>query len=214
MLRFLKAEVGPVGGIRFVDPDTNFKYDKSYTTFESLAAHVVEHRKQNKLPPIEDFRTVWENWMCHEFGMEEKCCPVSEEISRTFEQYIAGAKAYVRRIFSKHKLVDASESERRAKVCFECDQNLVNTGHTMAQFYSDRFMRHQTGGKTTSLDKKLFTCKICTCLIRSKVHYPSAEVAVSLSDTEVGRLAREPKSIRTKQKLRCWQLDALEESRE
>lgn len=214
MLRLLNAQVGPVGGIRFIDPDTQFEYSKPYRNFEELEAHVIDHRTQNKLPLIDDFRQVWENWICHQFGMEDKCCPVDSDIERTFEQYIAGAKAYVRRLFSKEKFVTPQDAEKRAAICVDCNQNLVNIGHRMSQFYTDRFMLHQTGGKKTPLDDKLHTCKICTCLLRSKVHYPAKEVAESLSDTEIGRLSREPRSLKNGQKLRCWQLDALEESRE
>lgn len=214
MLRLLNPNVGPVGGIRFIDPDTQFQYNKPYQNFEELEAHVKEFRDQNKLPPIEDFRQVWENWICHEFGMEKNCCPVSADVERTFEQYIAGATSYVRRLFSKEKFVKASDSEKRASRCVDCNQNVANIGHRMSQFYTDRFMLHQTGGKRTSQDKKLFTCKICTCLLRSKVHYPAKEVAASLSDTEVGRLAREPRSLTNGQPLRCWQLDCIEEAKE
>lgn len=214
MLRLLNPNVGPVGGIRFVDPDTKFEYNKPYRTFEDLAAHVKQYRDQNKLLPIEEFRAVWENWICHEFEMEKNCCVVSADIERTFEQYIAGAKAYVRRLFSKEKFVSKEIADRRAGICVDCTQNLHNIGHRMSQFYTDRFMLHQTGGKRTKHDDKLFTCKICTCLLRSKVHYPIKEVAESLSDTEVGRLNREPRSISTGQKLQCWQSVAVEEARE
>lgn len=214
MLQLINPKVGPVGGIRFVDPDTQFAYDRLYRNFEELEAHVTQHRDQNKLPPIEDFRRVWENWICNEPGMEGKCCPVSADIERSFEQYVAGAKAFVRRAFSKNKLASAIDAEKRAARCADCTQNLANIGHRMSQFYTDKFMLHQTGGKRTSLDSRLYTCKICTCLLRSKVHYPAKEVAASLSDTEVGRLSREPKSISTGQPLRCWQLDCVDEVRD
>jgi len=214
MLRLKSPHIGPVGGIRFVDPDTKFEYNKEYKTVEELEAHVKEHRDQNKLPPIEDFRQVWENWICYEFEMDAKCCPVAEDIKRSFEQYAAGAKAYVRRLLSKEKFVKQDVAEKRAATCVDCNQNLANIGHRMSQFYTDRFMRHQVGNRFTSLDKQLYTCKICTCLIRSKVHYPSKEVAESLSDTEVGRLTREPRSLSNGQKLRCWQSECVEEARE
>lgn len=213
MLRLLTPQVNPVGGLRFVDPDTQYQYNKPYRSFEDLETHVQSHRKQNKLPPIDDFRKVWEHWICHQFGMETKCCEVTADISRTFEQYIQGAKAYVRRMQSSEELVSKETAEKRAATCIDCDQNLVNIGHRMSQFYTDRYMKHQVGKSKTDYDKKLFTCKICTCLLRSKVHYPASEVASSLSDTEVGRLSREPRSLKNGQPLKCWQLTALEETR-
>lgn len=213
MLRLLNPANGPVGGYRFIDPDTNFVYSKAYKTFDELAAHVKVYRDQNKLLPIESFREVWENWICNQFGMEGKCCPVEADIQRSFEQYISGAKAYVRKLISNEKFVSKETAERRAATCVDCNQNLANIGHRMSQFYTDKFMMHQTGGKRTSHDDKLFTCKLCTCLIRSKIHYPSREIAASLTDTDIGRMSREPKSLRNGQPLRCWQLLALEESK-
>lgn len=213
MLRLLNPDIGPVGGYRFIDPDTHFVYDKGYSNFEELEKHVSEYRKQNKLSKIEEFRSVWEHWICNEFGMESKCCGVSADIERSFEQYLSGAKAYVRRLLSKSNFVTKEQAEARAAVCVDCDQNLANIGHRMSQMYTDRFMIHQTGGKRTSFDSKLFTCKICTCLLRSKVHYPSKEVAASLSDTEVGKLTRTPRSVSTGHPLKCWQVTALEESK-
>lgn len=213
MLRLLNPGVNPVGGIHFVDPDTQFAYSKPYRNFEELEDHVKQHRDQNKLPPIESFREVWENWVCNEFGMEDKCCPVTADIERSFEQYVQGAKAYVRRLFSKEKFVKAADAEKRAALCIDCNQNLVNIGHRMSQFYTDRFMLHQTGGKRTSLDAKLYTCKVCTCLLRSKVHYPASEIAASITDTELGQLNRLPKSITTGRPIKCWQAQCVEETR-
>lgn len=209
MLRLLNSSVGPVGGFRFIDPDNGFSYDRGYRTFEELASHIEEHRKQNKLPPIESLREVWENWICQEFGMEKNCCAVSADISRTFDQYVSGAKALVRRALSSDPFVSPGEAEVRSSICVDCNQNLANIGHRMSQMYSDNWMVHQIGNRATSQDSKLFTCKVCTCLLRAKVHYPDAEVAASLSDTDIGRLHREPKSLRTGQHLDCWQLHSL-----
>lgn len=211
MLRLLNPNVAPVGGYRFVDPDSGFVYTKEYRTFEDLASHVKTYREQNKFLPLDDFRRVWENWICQEFGMERSCCPVEADIARNFEQYLSGAKAFVRRIVSKETLVTQKVAERRASTCVDCDKNQANMGHRMAQLYSDKVMGHMTKGKSTSLDTKLFTCAVCTCILRPKVHFPSKEVAESLSDTDIGRLNREPKSLSTGKHLHCWQLDAVEE---
>lgn len=143
--------------------------------------------------------------------MEKRCCPVSADIARTFEQYVKGAKAWIRTAFKKEKWVGQQQADQRAAVCADCTQNLVNIGHRMSKFYTDQFMIHQTGGKKTPFDNKLFTCKICTCLLRSKVHYSTEEVAKSLTDTELGQLSRLPKSIVNGQPIRCWQRLAFEE---
>lgn len=203
----------PVGGFRFVDPDTKFEFNRQYRTFEELSAHVFEYRKQNKLPEIEEFRKVWEHFICHEFGMEKMCCNVDADIERSFEQYLSGARFFVRKIFKGSEFVSQEIAESRAKVCDDCNQNRVNIGHRMGQMYTDAMMGYMTKGKKTSLDNELKTCNICTCLLRPKVHFPSKEVAESLSDAEVGRLTREPKSLKTGRHLQCWQLAAVEEAK-
>lgn len=213
MLKLLNSHTHPVGGIRFIDPDTDFTYNRSYKSFEELEAHVIEYREQNKLPPIDNLREVWENWICQEFGMEGKCAPVGENIKRTFEQYIKGGRAWIRTLLKKDKWVSQEEAEKRAATCADCNQNLVNIGHRHSQFYTDKFMQYQTGGRKTKNDVKLYTCKVCTCLLRSKVHYQDDVVAESLSDTEVGKLMREPKHLSTKAPLRCWQVNSLEKNK-
>lgn len=213
MLKLLNPHVNPAGGLRFVDPDTDYEYSKPYETFEQLEAHVQEYRKQNKLPPLDEFRQVWENWICQEFGMETRCCPVGEDIKRNFEQYMKGAKAWIRTIFKKEKWVSQEEANRRAAVCVNCNQNLINIGHRMSQFYTDKFMRHQVGNRKTPSDNKLYTCKICTCILRSKVHYNSKEVSDSLTSTEIGRLSYEPKDVSTRRPVKCWQLQTVEENK-
>lgn len=211
MFKLINPGLVPVGGFHFVDPDSGFEYSKPYRTFEELHDHVKSYRTQNRLHEIEDFRRIWENWICQEFGMEKSCCPVEDNIARNFEQYLSGAKAFVRRKVSSEPLVDQAEAERRAATCVDCTKNQGNMGHRLGQMYTDRFMIHLTKGKRTSLDAKLFTCSVCTCLMRPKVHFPASEVAESLGDTDIGRLHREPKSLTTGKHLHCWQLSCIED---
>ena len=100
-------------------------------------------------------------------------------------------------------------AESRAKICSDCQENLVNIAHRHAQAYTDGLMLKEVGGRKTSLDTKLFTCRLCTCVLRAKVHYRSGMVAEGLSQKLVARLKTIPKTLSGKP-LRCWQLTAYE----
>lgn len=214
MFRLLNKDISPVGGIRFIDPDTGFNYNRNYTTISDLEKHVSQYRLQNHLEPIGNFRDVWENWICQEPNMDKKCCPVAEVVKRSFAQYFQGGKIWVRTKLkgTLARFVKREVADQRAKVCIDCRSNLQNIGHTMANYYADNFIAAQVGQRKTDYDSKLFTCRICTCLLRSKVHYPSEDVGKSLTLVDIGRLTREPRTISGKP-LRCWQLDAIDKAK-
>lgn len=213
MLKFLQPNVSPVGGYTFIDPDTGFRYGP-HKDFATLDKHVNTYRSQNKLEPIEKFRAVWEHYVCMNVpSMQLKCCPVAEKVKRNFEQYYSGAKAYVKSMMmGTSAFVDKEEAEARASVCVNCTSNVKNIGHSHSQFYTDGFMRAQVGTRSTSHDKKLFTCRECTCLNRAKVHYNPEVVAENLSPRDIANMKTKPRDIRTGQRLRCWQLDAIEQA--
>lgn len=211
MLKLVTPGIVPPGGIRFVDPDTGFQYNDRYLTLDALKAHVDLYRKQNHLPPILEFQAVWENWVCQEPLMNGKCCGVSAAIARTFDQYIKGAKAWVRTKLKapSERFVRQDVAEARAKTCVQCKENLQNVGHSHSQLYSNQYMESQIGKRQTSSDGKLFTCRICTCILRAKVHYRSDVIAKSLSANDIAKLQRNPRSI-TGKPIQCWQLTSLE----
>jgi len=210
MQKLIHPNIKPLGGYRFKDPDTGFDYNLKYRTFEELEQHVIRYRAQNSLGRIDNFRTVWEAYVCANTpGMRAKCCDVAENVKRSFEQYWSGAKAFIRSVIKgEEAFVEPDVAEERAKKCIDCNQNVRNIGHHHAQFYSDGFIRRQVGSRKTSVDDKLFTCKVCTCILKGKVHYNNEIVAEALSETELGRLMREPRSNSTGKRLNCWQLRA------
>ena len=208
MKKFISPQIKPIGGYKFTDPDDGFSYNLPYKTFEELENHVVRYRAQNGYPRIEAFRAVWESYICENNpSMFAKCCDVTEVVKRSFEQYFSGAKAFVRMLVKK-SFVDQMTADRRAAQCVSCTQNVKNIGHSHGQFYSNLFIKKQVGDRKTRFDDKLFTCNICTCILKGKVHYGNKEVGESLSDTEVGRLMREPRHVKTGKKIKCWQLEA------
>ncbi len=211
MKRLVNPQNAPVGGFRFVDPDTGYHYNHNYKTFEELEMAVQQYRQQNKLPRIRKFRAVWEHYVCENVpGMKGRCCQVGEVVKRSFEQYYNGGKSFVKAILSgKAAFVDQKTADRRAAVCKECDQNVVNTGHSVAHYYSDAFIKANVGARKSKFHDELHTCKICTCILKAKVFYNDEMVADSITDTELVQLTRRPKD-KAGRHLKCWQLAALE----
>lgn len=215
MQKLIHPNIKPLGGYKFRDPDTGFDYNLKYRTFEELEQHVIRYRAQNNLERIDNFRAVWEAYVCANTpGMAAKCCDVAENVKRSFEQFWSGAKAYVKAVIQGDEaFVDAEIAEKRAQQCVNCQSNVRNIGHHHAQFYTDNFIRRQIGSRSTSVDDKLRTCRICTCILRAKVHYKDEIVAEALSETELGKLMREPRTLDGK-RFQCWQVTAALESGE
>lgn len=210
MLRFIRSDVTPPKGWFFTDPDTGFVYNKRYRSFRELSEHVRSYRTQNNLPPIHNFRQVWEAWRCQDRDVRHLCCPVEERIKRTFSQFFRGGKAWFKAVLkgTKHSLVEQTLADKRAAICARCTENRKSIGHSHAQLYSDRFIAQHVGDRKTPYDKDLFTCKICTCILRSKVHFSNELVADSLSASELARLRSQPRDVSTGAPLRCWQVEA------
>lgn len=210
MRKLINPQIAPVGGYRFIDPDTGFAYDRKYASLEELSNHVQQYREANGLPRIEKFQAVWEAYVCANVPqMDGRCCPVGEDISRKFTQYWAGAKAYVKAaIAGAAAFVSQEEADRRAAICAGCSENVRNYGHSHAQFYSDKFIQGQIGNRKSAYHDKLHTCRVCTCILKAKVFYDPNIVASSLSDTEVGSLMRKPVDANGR-RIKCWQLEGV-----
>lgn len=206
MLRFIKQEKVPIGGFTFTDPDTfRVFHANNYNTFEELEDHVQTYRAQNGLPPITQFREVWEHYVCsNNPAMQRECCPVDAEIARTFRQYVSGAKVFVKSLLQKEedKFVDKKEAERRAEICMNCPFNRKNTGHSLAQFYTDKFMAMSVGKRRVKQWQHLYTCMGCSCILATKVWFSAKIVGQSMTREDITKMrAMNP---------RCWQLEARE----
>ena len=204
MLRFIRQEETPIGGYAFTDPDT-FKVflPANYQSFEELEDHVQTYREQNGLQPIVNFREVWEHYICsNNPAMKSKCCPVDVDIARTFKQYVSGAKVFLKSLLQKEeeKFVDKLTAEQRAEACLNCPFNRRNTGHSLAQYDTDKYMASVVGNRRVKQWQKLFTCMGCSCILTTKVWWSNKIVGQSLLKDDIIKIkAMNP---------RCWQIQA------
>lgn len=218
MKRLLNNHRTPPGGWRYVDPDTNFVFDRGYRSLEELAAHVRLYRKQNKLSAIKKVSAVIEDWLCAQPDVGQYCheCgaakdktllsppPVEEEPApeepRTLRQYLQGAMAYIETVVAGDEgLVSQEVAEKRAAICSTCPHNRPTRGHSALGEYTDRKVQELVGNRRTSKDDKLWTCRCCTCPLRSKVHFAQNIVQENLSDKEKAKMPG-----------RCWQINPVE----
>ncbi len=81
-------------------------------------------------------------------------------------------------------MVQQSTAESRAAICLTCPKNIFpDKGPFVA--WCDSIAEAMTGGRTTSLDAKLGSCDVCSCVIKAKVHYGGD---MHLSDEEKQQL--------------------------
>lgn len=214
MLKFkkLNASIDTVPSVGFVfkDPDTGMMFKStSYKCFDDLEEHVQKYREQNDLPPIDNFREVWEHYICSNFPNEQRnCCPVDDKIARTFKQYVKGGLAYVKSILQKdeEKFVEQEEAERRANMCLNCVNNLKNYGHSFSQYYTDKMMARSVGNRRVEKWHMLYTCKCCSCILNSKVWFSDKIIGGSLLREDIEKM-KETKDYQGR-KFKCWQLEA------
>ena len=202
----------PSCGFSFRDPDTGKEFrGTNYKTFEELESHVQNYREQNGLPKIEEFRKVWEHYVCMNYSSERKnCCPQDDSVSRNFKQYIAGGLAYIKSVMQKEedKFVDEEEANRRAKLCLNCKNNIKNYGHSFAHYYTDKVMARSVGDRRVRDWQNLFTCKCCSCILNSKVWFSGKIVGGSLLRRDLEEL-KQSKDYAGKP-FKCWQVEAWE----
>lgn len=199
----------PSVGFWYKDSDTGKEFKaSSHKTFEALEYHVSQYRKQNNLPPIENFRECWEHFICSNSPADFKlCCPKEDNIARSFKQYIVGGLSYIKSIFQKEteKFVQKEEAQERANMCLHCAMNRKNYGHSFAQYYTDKLMRRSVGERYVDNWQNLYTCMGCSCILNSKVWFSKDIVGSSLLREDIVKL-RGAKDVKGNP-ISCWQLE-------
>lgn len=205
MKQLSEPQVTPPGGWRYVDPDTGFKFRRLYRTLDELVKHVARYRAHNGLSRIPKLRMVIEAWLCEQPGMEGRCREVSV-VDRTLSQYLRGAKAAAQVwLQGDRAFVPTIVAETRAAMCVECRHNKRSNKDSALRHYTDEYVQEIVGERKTSVDDKLFSCEICSCPLRPKVHISQQIVQNSLSKTERRLLSMGLWNIKG-ELFDCWQV--------
>ena len=199
------SNIAPPGGWRYEDPDTGFKYSQRYRGMGELLRHVKTYRAQNKLQPIPHLRDVVEHWLCQQPNMERYCR--SKHMKRTARQYYSGAKAYVSALVDEDDshLATREEAEARAAICANCPHNEAPEEKSKLAELADVKIQGLVGERTTSLDRELFMCSICSCPLRAKVHFAQDFVEDFMED-RTRYLVPSGLPGKDGQPLYCWQV--------
>lgn len=169
----------------FIDPDTGHKFWGK--TKVELVQKIVTYRAQNELEPIENLDLVLQDYWCSLPENKWKCIDV--RLERGLMKYLKGGISLVKNMIYP-KFCSQEEAERRAFICMSCPHNVDREKPEFMQ-WSDEIAVHAVGDRKTTFDKGLGSCAICTCPLRSKVHYGGK---IELPPEEEAKLIPE-----------CWQ---------
>ena len=210
MKRIIDLHLAPPGGWRFIDPDTKYQFNEKYRSFDDLVSHVQAYREQNRLSKLEKIRVIIEDWLCKQPDME-RYCKEFEAIKRSRRQYIKGAKAAAKVLTGGDQaFVPIQEAEKRAAVCIRCPYNMLDKEDSRLKRYSNKYIQDIVGERKTSLDAKLFSCEICSCPLRPKVHISQKIVEESLTKEERRKFPMGLWGLDNRP-LYCWQLKSVGE---
>jgi len=85
-------------------------------------------------------------------------------------------------------------AEKRALQCSKCKFNVALEDSNAFRQWTNDIAIQCVGQRKTSLDSKLNTCAICSCVLKSKVHI----------DTKLDPFT--PKQVERMKSVNCWQL--------
>lgn len=205
MKRLKNRKKTPPRGWRFVDPDTGFRFRRRYQSLEELEEHVKRYRRMNNLEPIPHLPEVIQNWLCSHPGMAAHCVETTVK-SRTLRQYLEGAKAAAKvYLQGVNAFVSQEVAESRAEMCSNCKFNKKNEHDNRAQKYTDKYVESLVGDRETGFDENLFSCSVCSCPLRPKVHFDQKIIEDALTREEKEVLAIPIRGFDGK-KFKCWQV--------
>jgi len=199
----------PVGGWRYTDPDTGYAFNERYSGLTELTGRVKQYRLFNELEPIPNLSLVIEDWLCGQPKMGAHCRD-AKVVSRTLRQYLKGAQASAKMLAAGEKAyVSQQVADARAEVCVGCRFNKKIDKHSRLQRYTDKYVRSMVGDRKTSFDDKLYSCEVCSCPLRAKVHVSQKITQESLTLKERKILNIPLLGFDGKTKFYCWQMKSV-----
>jgi hypothetical protein len=107
-----------------------------------------------------------------EQGIPVTMCPL---MARSLSQWWTGTMAFgymkARELCGQPVLCKQEEAEDRALTCSTCFHNKVPDNPTWAEKWAGGEMRKMTGDRRTMADANIGVCRVCSCELRSLVHF-------------------------------------------
>lgn len=213
MKRLKDPNITPPGGWRFKDPDTGLDYNRRYKNRDELFSHIRKYRAANRLQPLEKLQAIVERWICAHAAAAGACR--EEPKTRSVKQYIEGLTAVVRAKLASDsdRLCNQLVAEARAATCVRCPHNKFNAKQSKLEEYTDNYVQSLVGSRRTPSDDKLFSCEVCSCPLRAKVHFGQKLVEGSLTAEERVLLPAGLPGL-DGLPLYCWQTNPIELEKE
>jgi hypothetical protein len=157
------------GGYRIRDPLSG--QELAGTTFAQVLGKAVASRKANGLPIGLGFAEEVEDWCCASQPTEcQDVDPLKPRKKRlTLDDMLRGARVLLSFKLGGSHVVSSEEAERRAAICSKCYMNSGYQRPCSACHELADLARSITGGRQTSLDRKLHACHVCGCSLQAAV---------------------------------------------
>jgi len=191
----------PHGGLFYIE-DPLTKRPIEGTTFEMLINKAMAYRKANSIPIGLDFEEEVECQVCERYPQE---CEISKRAmgmpttAPGLYDVVRGTAVMINHKAHGSQLVDQTEANRRAEICFRCPLRVQMT-LPCARCISalENVVQVITGSHGTPFDERLSACAICKCYISASVWLPLETQCVGVNEE-----MREKFDF-AKQHFSCW----------
>lgn len=209
--------------MRFIDPDTGYRYERPYRNIDDLLAHINQYRTANGKDPIPQARLVVEDYICSQPGSARHCRSYNEaERHRTLREWRRGGKAYLQSKIIKltrgddSQFVDETQAQKRADICIRrCPFNMKFVNRSALEHHADQAQIRDLEGRALppATELNLHGCLVCGCNLKSKVWYSRKIIDTANADLNDQELADLPDSAKKNIKAKddaqffdCWML--------
>lgn len=115
--------------------------------------------------------------------------PLKPQLALTFHTVVQGSKTLLSWFANGREFVSTEKAEKRASVCAGCQFNEPPEGCTGCNIRSLRALVEKlVGGRKTSLDSRLKSCRVCYCQLAAKVWLPQPILWRHMEDEQKERL--------------------------
>ena len=203
--------------IDFIHPETGYyfggrineKGEKTpYSDVADLLSHIHAYCDENDLKQLSDVEYLVHNYLCSKSHIRSICRKLPQ-LERNLGQRIMGGLNLIWRLQNSASwYVDSLTAERRARMCVQCPRNKMFSKNSLERF-EERMMKKATGDRTTKQDHMLHNCSVCSCNLRSAVHWG---IDLLKERTSSKQLEAFPKNALNKKNERftCWRREEIE----